>query len=233
MSKLADQITQKIKQENIRPKARWHFLLRDYLLWTVFILNLLFGAVFFAVFLLALDNSILALFWRKRYSWSYFFQSIPFLRLGLLILFVFLAYYNYRYTPRGYRRRTQTIIAMSLVIITMTGLTIFALGWSKHIDSNLSRHLPFYHHWEQRQKEIWQKPEEGLLSGVITKVNENSLELLDLNGKVWEVELSAAVIRGPRRNLTPGQRIKVVGEKINQWKFKATEIRTGGFGNRR
>ena len=73
-----------------------------------------------------------------------------------------------------------------------------------------------------RRANLWQRPDKGILPGVILKINsEQEFDLKDLKGKEWRVGFE----NHNRFLLEPGQKIKAIGKKINKQNFKAEQIR--------
>jgi len=57
MEEVTKNTLQKIKKENIKPIPKWQFLLKDSLVWGLFVLNLILGSIGFAIALYLLTNN--------------------------------------------------------------------------------------------------------------------------------------------------------------------------------
>jgi hypothetical protein len=55
--KFESSILSEIKEKGIKPKARWTFLLNDYLVWATGFLSLVFGAIAFSVIIYMIRNN--------------------------------------------------------------------------------------------------------------------------------------------------------------------------------
>ena len=225
---ISKNVLSKIQEHNITPKPKWKFLLKDYVLWSVFGVNMFFAAIFFSVTLLSLTNVDWDIY---KYLHQNFIQyaviTVPYIRLIALILFVFLAYYNYRHTDKGYRYKARQIILMSLVIVVMMGGTMFVLGRAHIMEDILTKTLPHYETVEQQKLRMWYHPEEGLLTGTIIKiVNDDVFVIEDYYKKRWFVtNISNTIWRGPVQKPEVGLRIKIIGRQSEVDKFEAEEIR--------
>jgi heme/copper-type cytochrome/quinol oxidase subunit 2 len=224
---LADKITEKIKKEKIQPKPKWQFLLKDYLLWSVFGVNVMLGAMFFVVTLFSLrDNDWDVYKYLDQNFLEYVIMTMPYLRIIALIVFVFLAYYNYKHTDKGYKYKTHWIVIMSIVVMMLVGGTLFLVGAEDKIERLFSRSLPYYSNLEERRIQVWHHPEQGLLGGEIVEVSkEFEIILQDCHNKNWQVDVQEVVWRGPIGKPEMGRRIKVIGEQLSENKFKASEVR--------
>jgi len=233
---LADKITEKIKKENIQPKPKWVFLLKDYVIWGVFTLNIFLGGLFFAVTLLVINNTDWDIYkYLDGSLWRYFISVLPYFRLSALLLFLFLAFYNYRHTPRGYRYKNRKIIIMSVIISGMIGLTLFLFGAGYKIEQLFFTGVPFYKSLEQHRQEMWYRPEAGLLSGeVVEIISSEKIKIKDYKNKFWLIDVSETSWRGPVRHPQVSKQLKIIGQKVSPKEFKAKEIRPwfGGRHNR-
>ena len=70
-------------------------------------------------------------------------------------------------------------------------------------------------------------PEEGYLSGTITRVDKNSFQLTDFNDHTWTVDYQDANIP-PVIILEEGEMVKLIGEVTAKDLFQAQEIRPWG-----
>jgi len=235
MNNLTEKIVKKIEEEKITPKPKWRFLLKDYILWLVFGFNLLLGSVFFAVSLLYWSSADWDIYKYLDVSVLQVLKTMmPYVRLGALTFFIFLAYYNYRHTKHGYKSRTGLIIGMSLVIALMIGGTLFILGASHKLESVLAGRIPYYEGVEEHRIGVWSHPERGLLAGVVEKIQpDGRVVLKDFYGKKWLVQVDQAFWRGPVKHPSIDQKIKIIGKRISVDEFQAKEIRPwvgGRFG---
>lgn len=230
MGNLSDKIIEKIREEKIEPKPRWHFLLHDCFVWTAFTISVLTGALSFAVILFVFLNNDWDLYrYLKVNPLEHLVFSLPYLWVIILIPFLALAYYNCKHTKSGYQYETYAILGLSVAASLVLGLMFhFAFGFGEKIDAALSGNLPVYariHAYCNRQN-IWSQPEKGLLAGEIRKIVENDdFELEDFRGLVWRVEKDEKILVPANFLIIVGRKVKLIGEKRDERLFRAGEIR--------
>ena len=221
MNTITEKVLNKIKQEQIKPKSKWEFLVRDGGRWLIFALLVLMAVIAFG---------LLWFFWSEG-PWLYGGRrglGLIFGRMPILLLLLFLgagliALLDFRNTGRGYR---YPLIKIALVLLLGAGV----LGWltnyfgmSARVDRAFGT-LPYYEDRELYMKNTWQHPENGLLAGEIIAVGESqTFTLLDFTGKEWTIDASRAVWRHglvPESNL----QIKLIGKVVEDI-FVADEVR--------
>ncbi len=225
MNNLADKITEKLEKENIKPTPKWQFLLKDYVLWVVFGINVLLGAVFFAIVLSSLGNNDWDIYkYLNQGFLEHIIRNMPYVRLTALGIFIFLSYYNYRYTDKGYKKKSRKIVLMGLVIIAIIGGTLAMFGRANILENVFKKAIPYYETVEEKRMKMWYHPEEGLLTGTIVKVDDGFV-IEDYYKKRWLIDISKADWRGPVQEAQIGQQVKIIGKQLEVNKFKAEEIR--------
>ncbi|OGI25878.1 MAG: hypothetical protein A3J76_05080 [Candidatus Moranbacteria bacterium RBG_13_45_13] len=229
MEKLSDKIIRKIKDEKICPKPRWQFLLKDYFVWLVFLISLIVGAVAFC-------TALHVFFTNDWYLYQYLHTtfighvliSIPYVWFGVLIVFILIAYYNFKYTKSGYRHETYFVVALSVVGSLLLGTFLHTLGTGERIEEMVAASVPFYERITccSDRKDVWDQPEYGLLGGKITNVfSEEDFELMDFNGFNWKVRESEETIEYEPLEIRAGEEVKIIGKKEQDFVFWAREIR--------
>src|SRR3989344_8809285 len=101
---LGHKIIETIKDEGLRPKPRWQFLLKNYVLWGLTLLAILIGSLSFAVIIYMFVNSDWEVYALVADNiTAYVFLILPYFWILFLALFALVAYYNLRHTKNGYR----------------------------------------------------------------------------------------------------------------------------------
>lgn len=229
MGDLGNKVLERIKAEKIEPKPRWQFLLKDYFVWLAFGISLLVGGLAFCVMLsIILDNDWDIYRYLEIGLFEHFLISLPYLWILLLLLFLAVAYYNYRHTKKGYCCRAFTILALSVFGSVMLGTFFHILGLGGRIDRTLSRNFPVYQqiHCCCHRQDIWTQPEKGLLGGRILNVRkEDEFDVEDFGGIVWQIEKNnETLIRRPVL-IIENEEVKLIGEKKAEKIFWAREVR--------
>lgn len=181
-----DNILQQIKEKNILPKAKWRFLLKNYLIWLLGLLSLIFGAISTSLIFYMLSDSGYPIGVRFPKSFEAVFFVIPFFWIICLIVFALSVYYYIKHTKNGYRYSTKVIILLTILFSLFLGILFNIFGLDRRIDDTLGRRAPFYDQVINPQIHYWSNPKAGRLTGlIIDKQNNYSYDLVDRDGKVW------------------------------------------------
>ena len=246
MTKFSDGIIRKIKQEHIAPVPRWHFLLKNYSLWTAFIVSVMLGSLSFSV----IAHRILYGDWEVIEVAGlnpvlFFFVLLPYIWLLFLGLFSILAYFEWRHTKNAYRFRTYYMIVGSIAVSAVLGSFFYRLGLGKRIDVAMMKVMPYYNESLHKQRnDIWLRPDKGLLTGEVESVDDTGIMTIrDGSGKEWTVVGNAATVTQikskPQRSASAteiqvnntveqkkmGVEVVVIAERGQQGEFIAKKIK--------
>ncbi len=224
MGKISKEILQKIEKENIKPIGKWSFVLKNSFLWTLFGLNILFGSLGFAISIYLFESSdILNLILSVNDFMQVLVLAIPTVWILLTVAFLIVSYLNFRYTERGYSLSLPKIFLINITAILLLGGILHILGVSERLNTVFSESISSYSQSIDPRYKVWSNPEGGYLAGEIVLVNEESVEIMDLEGRKWIVETSNARVRRSV-NLIRGEKIKIVGNVLEEGNFEAFEI---------
>lgn len=223
-NKLEQSVLERIKQEDIQPKAKWTFLLHDAVIWSIGMLSVIVGALSFAVMLHMLRNNDWDLYEEISESLvGFILTTLPYFWILLLGLFMFIAYYQVQHTRRGYTYKFSTIILASVVVSVLLGSGMYAAGAGEKIDTVLTENVEAYDKYVNPHRRIWSQAEKGLLGGVIIEIEDDELELMDRQRREWHVDTKDAEV--PRMFiLKPGMMVKIIGEWVDDDEFEAHRI---------
>ena len=224
---LEQKIIEQIKQENLEPTPRWHFLLKEWLVWSVGVLSLLVGAAAVSVIIYLFRNNDLFIYNQVGRSFGgWLLLSLPYFWIFFLALFVWLLFYNIKHTKRGYRYPLFLIASFSVIASIFLGGVFSLFGLGERIDDVLGRQAPFYDTIFNPHINIWSHPEEGRLSGlVITNFDDNNFVLVDRDGEEWAVVYSGKN-KGGNNIIVVGQPVRVIGRVGGESLFVAQKIMT-------
>jgi len=227
MTNLSSKILTKIESDKIKPIPRWRFLLYDSVTWIVSLISLLVGGigVSISIFLVA-NNDIL----NTNFDGLNLIQTIvlvvPIFWIGITIFFIFLAYYNFKHTPEGYRWNVAKMLVISIVTSIFLGIFLYSIDISYSLNNIFNSSIPYYGQIADVRNQVWMRPEAGYLAGDIHKidtVNQNFI-VKDLQNLLWTIDYSDALVR-PSVDIVIGTKVKIIGEKVDSSSFKASEIR--------
>jgi hypothetical protein len=238
MKNLIQDTIAKIERQHILPEAKWKYLLRKYSLWLIFTIILILVAFSFSV---VLDNG-------RNLDWDlyqfihqsqlvYILSILPYFWIILIAIFLITAFLEIRKTETGYRYSWPKILLITLGGITIFGIFVSLFGFGDKLNSKLIKEVPFYRqHMMVTKESQWMQPTRGFLAGTIISASENELEINDLNGKDWNINIDEKTSIKPSVNISPKEMIKLIGTKGDDNNFNAQEIRPWagqGMGNNR
>lgn len=222
---LSQNIVDKIKEKDVKPKPKWEFLLKGYLVWFAFGLTVISGALAVSVAIFHFD----ATDWQIRQQlgksgFEFFLTHLPYIWIIAFAIFIILADYNLRHTEKGYKYSLATIIITSLASSIILGSVFYFTGTGKALDNALLKHIPPYQQLSYNPRlKIWSQPEKGLLAGEISKIkDESTILLIDFQNQEWEVLMLPKI---PPNKLHKGMLVKTIGEATGESTFEAQDLR--------
>lgn len=215
------EILEKLKE--IKPRARWHFLLKNYAIWISGILALLIGALSVSVILYLGSYNDFAI--RQDINKSLgemLLLTLPYFWLIFLGLFVFILYYNLKHTKTGYRYSIGLIITVAVIASIFLGGVFFAAGLGEDLDEILGQRAPLYGEMFNPRVDFWSNPEEGRLIGIVSsQVDNNSFILIDKNQHEWTVQIKGDDFIATSLS---GKPLRLIGQKKSDDTFEVFKI---------
>ncbi len=218
----------KIKEKKIIPK--WHFLLKDYVVWFFGVLSLIIGSLSFSVIIyLAKFNDWEAYNQIGESFLSFIFLTLPYFWILFLIFFMAIVYYNIKHTKRGYRYSLFAILFGNIVVSILFGAIFFRAGVGQAIDDVLGARAPFYSEVINRQMYFWCQVNEGRLAGIVLEIkDDNNFILIDIHQRKWAIAHNIEVIS----KIKIKNPVRLIGEKIDDNTFKARQVLLAGRSGR-
>ncbi|MFA6608626.1 MAG: hypothetical protein WCT07_01835 [Candidatus Paceibacterota bacterium] len=211
-------ILNKIKGENIKPRARWYFVMKHLALWFPGVLVTILGAISFAGVLFAFTHAG----WEYREFvypslMDFFLAVVPFVWIISFTVFGSLIVKALRTTHKGYRLSVKKILLGSIVASLVLGVCIFYVDDAFKVDSIIRYPL------HVREQGVWSSPEEGRLAGLIEEKYEDTLEVRGMDNTLWTIDMS-----GFGSTTFPfvekGESIKIVGTSTVEGVFVACAV---------
>jgi hypothetical protein len=228
MESISDKVIEKIKKEKIKPTPKWHFLLKNYILWSGFVVSVAIGSLSFSIAFHQTNENDWDIYGYLGKGYTQFImETIPYLWLGIILVFLAVAYYNYRHTSGGYRFRAYYILLSSLFLSFIFGYGCYALGIGKMIDEELDQKANCGCGINTKQRMTWSQPEKGLLAGKVVEIRlSDEFDLEDFDGNIWQIRKDDGeeIIY---RNIVirPDEQVKVIGQRGGELIFFAKEVR--------
>ena len=209
--KLDNLIFDRIKKGHIAPRPKWHFLLKDSVVWVLGVLALAVGTMATSVIMYLLAYNDWTVYEEMSESFlSFVLLSMPYFWLIIFVLFAVAVYFNIKHTKKGYKYSLLVIIVVSVSVSLLGGGLLFATGAGQAIDDILGEKFSVYHKVINPHIDKWNKPSEGRLVGLIVKQIDNSnFILVDLRRQEWELNCLAPCVAGM---LEVGRPTKVLGQ---------------------
>lgn len=218
MNDTGQKILEKIKEEHIKLKPKWEFLLKNYVIWALFVVAIIIGSLAFGVMIFMVFHT----------DWQYstgqiglvrnLLISLPYFWFLILIIFLAIAFYNLKHTKKGYKYNPLLIVSSSILISIIIGSVVYALGGGEKLEDIFYRRVPFYQQIMKFRGRMLLNPERGVIPGVIVEVSQNNIKIRDFRGNIWSITTSTD-------QFTVGQRIILFGKKISGEKFESNIIR--------
>lgn len=221
---VSENVLEKIKREHINPAPPAVFWLKRLFFWLAALVFLFFGSIASATLFFVLFNNDWDLYGRfANNTFGFTIKVFPYFWLLFCILFVALAWYNYRHTKFGYRARIVYVIIFYIVFTGLSGVWLYKQGIGHKADMWFAKNFSIYNQLNY-SRGMWLKPQAGFLSGTITAATDNILSVRDSQGKDWSVIISSSTTKGLLL-LESGSQIKILGFLDNDNKFVAQELR--------
>ncbi len=220
---ISQEILETIKEKKITPKPKWQFLFKNYFIWAITGIFLIIGGLSAAVIIYMIDNNDWDLYQQASDSLlGFIFATLPYFWILFLILFVFIADYNFRQTKGGYRYGLTKIILSTVLFSLILGFLFYNIGLARTID-RVFNDIPIYERIMEHRHQIWMQPNRGLLVGqVLSARDENNFILKDLNGEDWQVFCCRDMVI--EEKLEKGLKIRAIGQEKENNNFEALKI---------
>lgn len=231
--KPSEKLLQKIREEQAEPAPRWHFAVKNRLVWAAFGLAVVLGALAFSVILFAIQQTEFNIVSHLSHSGlELFLGLLPFFWIALLVVFLLVAMYSVQYSRRGYKFTLARLVGYSAALSILLGTLFFIGGGAQRLEQAFALNVSIYESVQEKKIKLWSMPEEGYLSGEIVETEMGAFRLKDFQGKEWTVRYEGAFIP-PVVLLERGEKVKLVGEVAEEGVFAASEVRPwGGAGSR-
>lgn len=215
----------KIKEDKIAPRPRWHFLLKNYVIWIVGVASLLIGASAVSVMIYLFEYNDWEIYDQTRKGFGEFFLlTLPYFWLIFLGFFIYILYYNFKHTKRGYRYPVWLISLVSILISVILGAALFFSGVGEDIDEILGAQAPWYGQVINQQIVFWFNPSEGRLTGVVVDNNESdNFTIIDPSGEAWQVSSTNKNL--PSHLIPVGSPVRMIGRVLAEKHFLASLVK--------
>lgn len=223
-------VTQKtfriIEQEQRRPRPRGWFIARVISSWVLFGLALAVAAWLVAEILLWLARVDLAAWLDLAWPLSGLrIVYLPLALIGLVAVFVWLAFFGFGTTACGYRCAPGKLTIINLAVIIGVGLVIFGSGGIIVLDNLVHDWKNYFSVAELQDQVAIQAGRQPLVGEVVGLSAARELRIKDGHGQVWRIWLSPEINSSDEAMLQPGQRVVLWGQqRAGQWRAERIEF---------
>lgn len=224
---LSDEVLEKIKREHIKPKSKWLFLLKDYVVWLVFVVSIILGSLSFSTILHFWEMNDWDAFYLVNENFlAFIILTMPYFWFAGFVIFVIISYYYLKRTREGYKYEFIKVVALNLALSLVFGSVLYSIGAGRAVDDEFARRSAFYSDMRTRQSYVWFRPEQGVIVGRIVEVQDegDTFQLDDPHEVLWTVDASGAMYPEGFM-IQQGFMIKIFGQRQEDNNFKAKEIR--------
>ncbi|MBD3238597.1 MAG: hypothetical protein GF332_03090 [Candidatus Moranbacteria bacterium] len=231
-NKISEKILTKIKQDQIKPTAKWKYTSRDVLIWITISLTIVLAGLVTLLLIFTLKNIDWNLYELLSYSRLRFLLiTLPHVWIVLLIAFLMTSLLAYKKTRKGYRHSMLGIMGAVLIALFIVGLLAYYFGWDRKLHHAFEDKVPVYRKMAPGPERQWSHPRMGLLGGKIVKVESaQTFKLEDFHGRVWLVIMPEE--QNPRAvtvKIIPGEKVKIIGRPVKNHVFQARLVRAWGW----
>lgn len=218
----SDAVIAAIKRRKIAPIPRWHFVMLNIGMWSSGVAAVMVGAVGVCMTIVVLSDTEFQALNGLPHPQLSFLRVLPYLWVGLLVAFVFLATRFVRHTRQGYTYTPFYVVFATVSLSVLGGWGLYAAGVGHAIVLYIDDHRPPLHSLFIPQYAIWEDPSEGALRGMVIDVSsQEAFELRDPRGETWTVDMSEASVRGEIRK---NEIVHALGDAGENYTFHAQVI---------
>lgn len=207
-------VFERIERENVCPRSRLFFQSRECVVWTLWLVTVLVGALAIAVSLFVVVHRRYALYEATHDNFLTFLVAVlPYLWVGTFLIMITFAVYNLRHTKRGYRYPLWVVAGSSVVLSFAGGSFLQFLGLGAAIDREFGERMVTYPSQQRMELALWQAPAEGRLVGAMrgpVGVATSTVWFTDSVGARWQVDISD-FYPGDHEVLSTRERVRLIG----------------------
>ncbi|PIQ67214.1 hypothetical protein CO173_04490 [Candidatus Uhrbacteria bacterium CG_4_9_14_3_um_filter_41_35] len=212
----ADKILERLETEKVTPNAKWKYSGKNVLFWLIWVFSVQIGAIAFASSLFTLFNAGWQYYSATHDSFFRFFiESMPYMWLLVLCIFLYIGLENIRHTTKGYRYSIPFILFCSVIGSLIFGVFLYVFGLGQLFDEVIGNRVPFHDTVVEHQEAIWLHPENGLLAGAFNEFNSelepaSAYNFVALDGKNWQIDTSDLRAQD-FENIAEFSRVRIIG----------------------
>lgn len=218
---LKDSLFEQIETDQVSPRPRLFFQGRECMVWSLWFLSVVIGALAVAVSVFVVTHLQYELYEATHENFlTFMVEVLPYLWIIVFGIMVYVAVYNLQHTKRGYRYPLWIILASSIVLSFAGGSALQFFGFGYTIDNLLGNQMSIYTSRDKLEQRLWQMPNDGRLVGkqVFGTLSPTTTVIFeDVAGKRWNMDVSELQARDVQL-LASEQTVRLLG-KVKESKF--------------
>ncbi len=222
---ISQKVLTQIKKEKIEPTTKFNLVARDYFIWLMLFLFLMIGSLATSVVIYMIENGDWDL--SKQLDKSllgFVFATLPYFWLVILMFFILILYYAFKYTQGGYKYHAYSVVITTILLSIILGLLFYNIGLAQVIDDSFNEKVPFYNKFLNNKQKFLTQPDRGILTGNVYQViDDNSFKIKDLHGNEWLILSKNKIERIDL--LKQGLPLIIIGQQKDKEVFEASRIR--------
>jgi hypothetical protein len=187
-------VMSRIECGELCPRSKTFFKTRECIVWALWLVSVVVGALAVAVTLFVVAHRQYALYEVTHDNfYTFMVEVLPFVWVIVFGLMIVVGVYNLRHTKRGYRYPMWQIIGSSMVLSLAGGAGLHFIGVGYMADHMLGERMGMYNSQEKIEKRMWQNPEEGRLVGIPQAPllpPATTSAFTDVNGMIWMIDVA-------------------------------------------
>ncbi len=228
MDNLTEKIINKIKENEVKPVPRWHFVIKRIFLWVPGIICTLIGGI--SVYAIMYGTSHNGWEFRRfthQSNYEFLVDTLQYIWILSFVLFYIFTINLIRITKDGYKYKISSILLISFLTSVIIGTSVFILINT----STMKYSFGFEGQIKNEQRLHWSFPEKGRVLGLITDIKENNYIIVkDQEGNEWNLNIEQ-IPADIKNNIEEGDIIRVLGEITEKNNFTACAIFPWDFEN--
>lgn len=217
-SSMAAGILERIELEQVKPRSKWYFFIKNELFWGMGILSILVGSVSVAAGLFVFSYIEIDFYTVTHDSLiGFLIDTLPLMWFACFIVFIALGYVQIRQTSRGYRYSLIIIVGTTFALSVVGGTVLHLYGFGALLERAVGNdRIPFHSGAYVERENIWQNAARGVIAGEVTyiEVDESSFVLKDWSGQSWVI-MAGDLMEEDRAILKENKIVRVIGLPID------------------
>ena len=186
-------VMSRIECGDVCPRSRTFFQTRECVVWALWGLSVVVGALAVAVTFFVFTHRQYALYEATHDNFFTFMVDVlPVLWIIVFGCMVGLGAYEIRHTKRGYRYPLWQIVGSSMILSLAGGAALHLLGLGYSTDHMLGQKMNMYNSQDKVEQKMWQNPQEGRLFGHFVgplPPPSTLVSFKDIAGEEWQVHV--------------------------------------------